>query len=627
MSYQDIILKDSPIGFWPLDELYTSSYVVSTYDDANTFYDEPAYYNSGSIYSGVALDKSGCLNHGVYVEDFPLNDYLMPLVSSGVYSTNITSRGYIRLPLNKNYYGKLLEEGFGTKYNSDNNFTLETWLYPKISSGTVSPIFADFSNSIGIFYDNGNIVFKLNSERLDYTLPYINKSVHVVAVYDKDLIKLYIDGKLVNYKSLTNFKFTNSLLNLNIGPTKNITDSFLIDAPSVYRYALSAEQILKHYNGSKIISSIQIVYPDEGSLFTTMVSNQDYIYSYSYPANKPWKYFATDNLYINESENYISLYKNDVVASTSVVLTDYILIPQALPISASKVEWDGDNGVSVRVSNDGSSWYNCVNGRSLPNYILGSGTFSSERGLYIEITLSSSLTSKYTPVLKYFKITFYDGKTVYSENSGDYISSMQSVGLSNNNNWDLDISGSQYNILSRDQNNGIRPNLPGFYLSTLKKTKTIESFFTPESISNGYLFYAATESTPAYFSWAAGGAISKANIAAIYVNGINRSSETNISSFIIAGELHHIVIVLSSFTTGDIWFNVKSEAGTWSNPLPRNLYQNIAIYNKAFTSTEAINHYNMYIDNYMVSADDSSFALTDLDPIVYDRDWIAIKSR
>ena len=627
MSYQDIILKDSPIGFWPLDELYTSTYVVSTYNDPNTFYNEPAYYNSGSAYSGYALDKSGCLNHGVYTNDFPLNDYLMPLVASGVYGTNITNTGYISFAMDKNYYGKTEKGGFGTKYTSDNNFTLEVWAYPKISSETVSPIFADFLNSIGIFYDKGNIVFKLNSERLDYTLPNKNKSVHIVAVYDKDLIKLYIDGKFVDYKTLTNFKFSNTQLNLNIGPTKNVADSFLVDAPAIYRYALSADQVLAHYNASRIIPTIQIVNPDEGSLFTTMVSNQDYIYSYSYPANKPWKYFATDNLYINESENYISLYKNDVVASTSVVLNDYILIPQALPINASKVEWKGENGVSVRVSNDGINYYSCANGKSLPNYILGSGTFSSERGLYIEITLSSSLTSRYTPILNYFKITFYDGKTIYSENSGDYISSMQSVGLSNNNNWDLDISGSEYSILSRDKNNGIRPNLPGFYLSTLKKTKTIETFFTPESISNGYLFYAATESTPAYFSWAAGGAVSKANISAIYVNGVDRTSATNISSFIISGELHHIVIVLSSFTSGDIWFNVKVEAGAWSNALPRNLYQNIAIYNKAFTSIEAIAHYNLYINNYLASADDSSIGLTDSGTIVYDRDWIAIKSR
>jgi hypothetical protein len=597
MSYQDIILRDSPIGFWPLDEL------------------------SGT----TATDISGCGNSGTYVGS-PLGN-MLPLVASGIHGTKISSSAYVDFTISKNYYGKTEKGGFGTKYNSDNNFTLEVWAYPSIFSGTTAPIFADFTNSIGIFYDNGNIVFKLNSERLDYTIPYLYKAIHIVAVYDKDLIRLYIDGKFVSYKTLTNFKFSNTQLNIDVGPTKNAADSFLVDAPAIYRYALSEEQVLSHYNASKIISPIQIVNPDEGSLFTTMVSNQDYLYSYSYPANKPWQYFATDNLYINESENYISLYKNDVAAPTTVVLNDYILIPQALPINASKVEWNGENGVSVRVSNDGSSWYTCTNGKSLPNYILGSGTFSSERGLYIEITLSSTLTSRYTPILNYFKITFYDGKTIYSENSGDFISSMQSVGLSNNNNWDLDISGSHYNILSRDKNNGIRPNLPGFYLSTLNRTRTIETFFTPESISNGYLFYATTESTPAYFSWAAGGAISKANVSAIYVNGVDRTSATNISSFIIAGELHHIIIVLSSFTTGSIWFNVKVASGTWSDPLPRNLYQNIAIYNKTFTLAQALAHYNLYINNYMISADDSSIGLTDSGAIVYDRDWIAIKSR
>ena len=627
MSYQDIILRDSPIGFWPLDELYTSTYTVSSYNDPNTFYNEPAFYNSGSPYSGYALDKSGCGNNGVYVNDFPLNDYLLPLVSGGVYGTNISNSGYINFPLTKNYYGKIEESPLATKYNSDNNFTLELWVRPDFTGTLETPLFADESSEIGIFYDKGNILFRLNSERLDHTLLKTKQSIHIVAIYDKTIAKLYINGKLVNYKDLFDFKFTNTSINFNSGPTKVIQDSFTIDAPAVYRYALSEEQIVSHYKASKLINPIQIVSPDNGSLFTTMASNQDYIYKYSYPANKPWKYFETDNLYINESQNYVSLYKTDTVAPISVVLSDYILIPQALPISGSKVEWSGTNGISVRVSNDGITYYDCLNGRSLPNYVLGSGTFSSERGLYIEITISSDLPSVYTPILEYFEITFFDGKRIYSENSGDYISSIQSTGLTNNNNWDLDISGSHYNILSRDLNNGIRPNLPGFYLHTLKKTKTIETFFTPFLIGDGYLFYAETETTPAYFSWSSDGTISKSNIAAIYVNGIDRSSATNISSFILTDRLHYIVIVLSSYTSGDIWFNVKVSSGVWSNPLPRNLYQNIAIYNKAFTPTEAAIHYGMYIDNYTVSVNDSSLTMTDLDPIVYDRDWIAIKSR
>lgn len=63
----------------------------------------------------------------------------------------------------------------------------------------LTPLFAD-PDQIGLYWDNGNIVFKLQSERIDYVVPYSNKSFHVVATYSPGIIKLYVDGELVGYK-------------------------------------------------------------------------------------------------------------------------------------------------------------------------------------------------------------------------------------------------------------------------------------------------------------------------------------------------------------------------------------------------------------------------------------------
>ena len=438
---------------------------------------------------------------------------------------------------------------------------------------------------------------------------------------------LYVDGELQEYKSLTNFKFTNASVDLKAGPTENVADSFTIDAPAVYRYTLNKNQIKTHYSLSGHINPIQIVYPDEGTLISTSQTNQDYIYSYSYPANRPWKNFDNSDIYINEYENYVSLYKTATAAPQTVVLTDTILIPPAMDINASKIEWNGTNGVSVRVSNDGLSWDNCESGSALPMYIWGNSTFSSERMLYIEITLSSDDTSKYVPWLDRFNITFYKNKVLYAQNSGVYLSSKQPSGLSNNNNWDLDISSAPQSILSRNYNNGIRPQLPGFFVNSIDKVKAIEFFFTPETLSSGYLLSATTDSGPAYFSWASGGAVSKSKVEAIYINGVDRTSATNISTHILAGEPHHVFIELTDFASGDIWFNVKVDGSTWSNPLPRNLYQNIALYNKDFTSAEAILHYNLYTGNTPHIADDSSMSVTELEHFTYSNDWVAIKGR
>ena len=166
MSYRLKVLKDYPIGFWPLDELYTSLYSVSTYNDSTTLYNEPSYYNSSSVYTSAAADYSGCGNNGTYNGEFLLNDYLLPLVSGGGYGTNITSTGSIQLPLLYDYNGIAITGGLATKYTSDNDFSLEVWIYPKFTTTSSSPIFADATNSIGIYWENGNIVFKVGAQRV-----------------------------------------------------------------------------------------------------------------------------------------------------------------------------------------------------------------------------------------------------------------------------------------------------------------------------------------------------------------------------------------------------------------------------------------------------------------------------
>ena len=64
MSYYLNVIKDSPIGFWKLDE------------------------SSGTI----AADSSGCGNNGTYTGSFSSN--IMPLVYGGSYATKITSSSY-----------------------------------------------------------------------------------------------------------------------------------------------------------------------------------------------------------------------------------------------------------------------------------------------------------------------------------------------------------------------------------------------------------------------------------------------------------------------------------------------------------------------------------------------------
>jgi hypothetical protein len=206
MTYQLKVIKDYPIGFWPLDE------------------------SSGS----TASDISGCGNNATYVGSPASN--ILPLVSGGLSGTRITNTAYITVPVTKDYYGATVGAGFATSYTSDNDFTMEAWIHPSIESTDVVRLFADTTNNIGLFWDKGHIVFKVSSDEWVISpLTYSKKTTYIAGKYTGESILLYIDGISVASKSLTAFKFTNTALGLQIGPSTTAGDEFTVDAPAVYR--------------------------------------------------------------------------------------------------------------------------------------------------------------------------------------------------------------------------------------------------------------------------------------------------------------------------------------------------------------------------------------------------------
>jgi hypothetical protein len=584
MSYQLKVMKDYPIGFWSLDE------------------------SSGT----TALDKSGCGNNGTYAGS-PISD-ILPLISGGVSGTKITNTSYITLPITKNYYGISTTAGMATKYSSDNDFTIECWIYPSIASSSETPIMSDDLNDIGIYWENGDVVFKVSATDLvRYPVTYSKRAMHVVGVYSVYSISLYVDGRLTANKSLSEgFKFTNTALSLAIGPTTTAGDSFVIDGPAIYRYSLSNASIQRHYgDGNFSAPAIQVVAPDEGILFSCTDASIKAQFQYSYPVNKNWSEFLDANTYYNESANYISFYKTDSIQSKTFILQDSFLIPSQTPFITSKVEWRNDLGITVQSSLDGTNWQNCLNGQPLPQYTKDS--FSAVGVIHIKITMSTTDASKYLPRLAYFAVSLYTNKDVYADNYGDTISSSTEYYLGSLN----------YPLLSRHHDNGIRTKAgSGFNLTTTGSVKSLEMFLTPSDLTANTLI--DTVSTGSYaasrYSWTSGGTITKTNILKIYVNGVDKTSQTNISNVFSANQLHHIVLVLTQPASGILKFNYLVSGG------PSCLYNNIAIYAKELTAALAATHYDLYVGRPSASVEDPSITMTEKGIESYNNDWIVLQN-
>jgi len=398
-------------------------------------------------------------------------------------------------------------------------------------------------------------------------------------------------------------------LSLSVGPTTTSGDTFIIDAPAAYRYSLPSKTILSHYiNGNVTSPAIQIAYPDEGVFYSGSDANMKAVFDYSYPVDKPWTNWLDDNTYYDVLNKHLGFFETETAEAKTFVINDFIMVPSEMSLITSKVEWRNDLGITVETSVDGTSYVSCINGQPVPQYTKDS--FDSSGKLYIRITMTTPDASKYLPKLSFFCIAFYTNKDIYADNFGDKITS----------NTEYYLGSLNYPILSRNYTNGIRAkDGAGFNINTLSDIKSVEMFFTPLTLASNTLIYGSDPSTTR-FAWNGSGAVSKANIAKVYVNNIDVTNQTNISSYLVAEEPHHIVIVFTTPITGSIQLNYETAGG------PSNLYKNITTYEKELTAGIVETHYELYTGRAVATVSEPSVTLTESDIIAYNNDWIVLQS-
>lgn len=585
MSYHLAVIKDSPVGLWKLDE------------------------NSGS----VAYDISGCGNNGTYIGEIVESG--MPIVSGGAHCNKIDESNYIEFIISKDFSGTAGSGGFGTEYTYDNDFTLEAWIHPK-NITSITPILAD-TNQIGLYWDNGNAVFMLEEERIDYSVPNPNRVIHIVGVYSVNAMSLYIDGALVASKPIS-IKFTNSEVTLLSGPAQ-AGEHFLIDCPAVYRYALSQNKIISHYNNLFTSIDEQVSVPELGELFRGAEKYQDIESKYVYPVQVLWESLIYDNDALSYNETNNSVYLKS--GFTSGEFVEDLVLNITKNYVSSKIEWVASEGVSVYVSEDSESgpWEICHNGSSISGFTQGSN-FSETKILYFKVQFESTDSSIYIPEIYSLKIYFYSEKKMFAHNGGSTLSISQP---NSGDTWDFDVSNNSYPVRSRNYHNGVRPKDSAFFIDTANEIRNIELILSPESLSSGYLFFNKTGSNETYLSWEAGGVVSKSNVSNIYINGIDASSATNISSYLYIGEPNYILIKTNTAISGEIWFNGKQLLGVRSGVLDNNLYQNIALYSNPDINHQ--DHYNLYIGKEASSSSDSALSLTEESVSTYSRDRVVLQ--
>jgi len=583
MSYARVVLNDHPTSFYLLDEVISGTTV--SYDALKTQYATYAdlrdngvsYANLGGA---VIYDYSGNSNNGVSFNSS--NAVLMPLVPGSISGTKMNSDTKIIYDT----------PGMATSVYKNNSFSIDLWFKPPQTSTNEIPLAFDTTNLIGVTYKNGNVLFKVGSSVAIAKIEKTSAS-YLSAVYNGSAIILYVNGVVKSTKSLADtYPFSRPSVSFMSGPS-NEAEPFVVDCVAFYRYVLSEAQIKNHYlSGSYELNHLQIVEPDGGILFTLNHSKILPVKQYYYPSSTKWSDVINDNAILSFDHDYITFQKTDTEEEASFRFTEEILIPSGIGINSSQLTYYPDiENISVEISLDGlTNWRQCENNKSLP-YITKDDLTTSERA-YIRVTMSSDDTSFDIPRLETLSIDLFNNIDYYADNSGDRIYSDK----------DYDLSRYNERILSYNNNNGLSMHSTGgFNIESSTSSKTIEMIYTPGSGKN-VLFANGSK----IFEWSADGTINKSGISSVYVNGKNVTSQTNCSSFFTVGFPHHVVIVLSSSTSGIIKIN-QNVAGTSYGIGSK--YNNLAIYQNDLTQAKILNHYNYYIGNWSNSVGSEALSI------------------
>lgn len=577
MSYKYTVLKDHPLSFFLLDEVRSGE--AGTYNNLRTLY---ATYqdlkDNGISYAAVSglpiIDYSGNSMEGYAIETSDME--VLPIIGAGVRGTEINDASQIEL--------KAL--GIGTNKNPDSPFAFEIWFSPDYSDIQEYLVMGDDENQIGIFYKNENILFKCSSDNYVHHKITKNKAMHIVGIFSKDKLSLYVNGILVDEKFISSgFKFLNSSMRIALGPA-NIGKKFVVDSAAVYNYEIEDFKILKHYaEGYKETKYSQIVYSKEGILFSLNALSIRPDISYRYPGIKSLDQMVSGDAYYNPEYNRIEFAKTELAEEKSFIFEDRIYVSRPENIVSSRISYGQDvENIVVEVSVPGESWVVCKNNAPIPYYNKNQNLNSPI--LDIRVSMTTSDSSFDLPYFDGIDIDMYSNKDYYSDNSAARIYSDYDYSLGYYN-YPVRIQN-QYNGLSMIDGHGFSAELP-------IDPRTVEMFFTPRGGGN-VLF----SSDSAEIKWASNGDITKTGIDSIYVNGVDVTNQTNTSSFFLDNVSHHVILVLSE-AASSIKFNQSQDGLVYGGS---NTYSNIAFYENAFSPSEASINYKLYCS-------DNSYGVTD----------------
>lgn len=225
--YSDVILRDNPVGYWPLEVGYTTN-------DVSALRQSPYGPNAASIGASVIVQD------------------VQPLIMSSTNGCKITSSALSTISIANNY-------NVFTELSEDIDFSIEFWLaFDSIPTGTkILSITDDTNESVSIYIDSDKLRLNVYTQTASYTStlsnPLFDSQFHVSLIYASRTVSLVINGARstsIDLSPTEMFKaLSDSTRKFKFGPATE-TDYFIVDQICFYGYAIEREMISRHLNAA-----------------------------------------------------------------------------------------------------------------------------------------------------------------------------------------------------------------------------------------------------------------------------------------------------------------------------------------------------------------------------------------
>lgn len=617
MSYDQAVLRDGPVAYWPLTGTTSERTYASVLLEYGTYQD---WINSETNYgqylgngAGFFEDLSENNNHAAifagtsagFTDTLTLNT--RSFNTPNIKGCKITSSAFINIfdiyPFFKKNYESI-------------TFAAEMWLYfPNAPKSTVNIMSLDNPiNYMQVYADNDFIYFTVNGVNSSYTTKKRvfswDKKIHLMFIYSQRSIEVLVNGYSDEIiKMPDSFKL---FLVDQPGPTKysigpqNDSDYFIINDLAFYDKKLSLQEIRNHMLYASTNANPEF-FAQQGSAYHFNIKYRDDMAHTIKTFTKPEDYNQGHYSNIIPDGTGITIPQTSTAAQGSGTWYYSLPIVQPIEFAGASISWNtgsssssdiGKRTVKVSSSYDnGTTWYEVLNDEIIPQFLYTANNTDSPK-LLVKVEINSPDTSiNYQPRLDNFKIVLYKDISVAADAGGFVL-------VPNGSSYYM-IRENQDNFISRDKNFGLyfvdqnptNDNHPSAIITSTNSAgyKTAEFWYKYEgkpvnNATNCDVWGTSDVSiTDVYIDTNANSLVNNlGSSGSLYINGVLL---TNSTYTLTPEDVYFISIVYSSQRSGDIYVNGGRSGGMTGS---KSVYGYITLFPGALSASDITNRYYSY---------------------------------